>query len=309
LEGTKVTLTYFEIVVAFVFWYFAGMGVEYAVMEVGLGGLLDGTNVVKNPAKVCIITDIGYDHMHVLGHTLEEIAFQKAGIIQPRNHVFMYNQGPEVMGVVKDTAAQRTATLHVLETDIAVPDFAKKLPLYQQRNFTLAYETTAYALERDGAYHLDAGVIEKAAHTFIPGRMETVEYQGKTIIFDGAHNAQKLSTLSASLKAKYPDKAIATLLAMVKSPSFESRADLQPITEISGHIIVTGFGGERDDMPKTSVSADELATYVRALNYTQFDVEPDTNKAFQMLLDRPEPILLVTGSIYLMQHIRPQLPV
>ncbi len=80
VEASKLEPTYFETLIGFVYWELARRRVDYAVIEVGLGGLLDGTNVVRRADKVCVITDIGLDHMNVLGHSLPEIAAQKPAL-------------------------------------------------------------------------------------------------------------------------------------------------------------------------------------------------------------------------------------
>ena len=84
--------SYFELMIAFVLWVFARENLDYVVLETGMGGLFDGTNVVTRSDKICVITDIGLDHTQILGNNVEQIAAQKAGIIHKGNHVFTYKQ-------------------------------------------------------------------------------------------------------------------------------------------------------------------------------------------------------------------------
>ncbi len=101
--------SYFVLLYAFAMWVFARRGVEYAVVETGIGGLHDATNVSTASDKVCIITDIGFDHQNILGDTLEKIAAQKAGIIHEGNSVFMYKQGSEVMAAIRHRVSKYQA--------------------------------------------------------------------------------------------------------------------------------------------------------------------------------------------------------
>ena len=108
-------ITAFEVMTALAFQYFAENGVEWAVLEVGLGGRLDATNVV-HPA-VCAITSLSYDHVELLGHTLSLIAFEKAGIIKPGVPVVSAPQEPEAMAVIRRVCADTGANLVVLGED------------------------------------------------------------------------------------------------------------------------------------------------------------------------------------------------
>ncbi len=103
--------TYFEILVALVFSIFSQQKVDYAVIETGLGGLLDGTNVVSRKDKLCVLTKIGFDHMAILGNTLTQIARQKAGIIQKNNPVISIDQQTSVKKVIEKKARTTSSQL------------------------------------------------------------------------------------------------------------------------------------------------------------------------------------------------------
>lgn len=302
VERIDIKPTYFELLVGFAFWQFAEDKVDYAVIEVGRGGLLDATNVINSSDKVCVITDIGLDHTVVLGRTLGAIAAQKAGIIQKGNQVIMYRQSPEVMDVIQKTVYQRGGKLTSLEP--MAPGETNLLPIYQQHNYQLAYAASQYVRARDDLPRLSPPAIETTMLTYIPARMEIVERGGKSIIMDGAHNAQKMQALASSIKAKYDGQKIATLLALMKSEDFAARTDLAPITALSNHLILTSFSGEQD-LPKVSVDPKKVAAHCRQMGFNDIAVIKDPEAAYEALLKRPEPILLITGSFYLMNHIRP----
>jgi dihydrofolate synthase/folylpolyglutamate synthase len=296
--------SYFETLVAFAYWEFARRKLDYVVMEVGLGGLLDGTNVVSNPSKICVITDIGLDHTRILGDTLEKIATQKAGIVQPHNEVFMYEQGEEVMNIVRTTCQRQQATLH---TSTATNELTPLcLPLFQQRNLYLAKETVRFVLARDGRDGrnvLTASEVREAANVLVPGRMEIFQINGKTLIVDGAHNEQKMTALVESIQAKYPGQAIATLISVVQGQDERWQHALDVLIPAVQECIVTSFHQETDDRIKSSVSADAVAAYVKSKYAVTLSVQPDVTKAYQSLLSSEQPILLVTGSLYLLADI------
>ena len=113
-EGHHVT--YFEFITAIMFLYFYEEGVDVAVIEVGLGGIFDSTNVIKKP-RSCLITSISMDHTNILGDTLGEIASNKAGIIKEGVPVYVYPQKDEAMNVIRDVAKIKNAKLSVLNED------------------------------------------------------------------------------------------------------------------------------------------------------------------------------------------------
>lgn len=304
VQQSGVTLTRFELLAAFVYWEFARQGVDYAVIEVGLGGTLDATNVIENRDKVCVITDIGYDHQEVLGNTLVEIAKNKAGIIGLHNKVFCYDQGIEIMGVIRDRASHLQADLHTLDPEL--PEDFGSLPLFQQRNFGLARVVVAELLRRDGVTQLGDGMVRRAAAVHIPARMEQFVLKGKTIILDGAHNAQKLQALHDSLRAQFPDQPIAALVAFkAKQPARVEQA-AKVLTELARHLIVTSYGKPSPVEPHGE-DAELVTALCKVHGFWHIETIADPVRAFRQLLLRPEPILLITGSFYLFNDIRPLL--
>jgi dihydrofolate synthase/folylpolyglutamate synthase len=303
IDSSDITPSYFEFMIAFAFWEFARHKVDYAVVEVGLGGLLDGTNVTDEPDKVCVITDIGLDHTEILGDTLEKIATQKAGIIKKRNHVFMYRQADEITEAVAHQVQSQAARLHLVpDSSVTIP--APGLPEFQKRNLWLAGYIANYVLLRDEKIGLTEAQIEQASHTYIPARMEVVKISGKTLIIDGAHNAQKLETLFTSIKEQFPDKKVAALVGFIDGDAFRLHQALDVITENVEHITVTSFYGEKD-YPKHSVPTDQVVVQCHEHGFNEVDVLEAPSEAFQALLARSEDILLVIGSFYLLNSIRP----
>lgn len=297
--------SYFETLIAFAYWQFQRRQVDYAVVEVGLGGLLDGTNVVERPDKICIITDIGLDHTAILGSSLPAIAQQKAGIIRPGNEVFMYEQAAGIMDAVAACCCRQTARLHVAEA----PAISRTslLPLFQQRNFQLANQAVEYGLRRDTQAGLTVEQRRQAAKAYVPGRMELLHLPGKTVILDGAHNEQKMEALLASVQARFPNQELAALVASVEGQDERWQRLFDVLMPAARHLMLTAFALEQDT-PKLSVAPDRLAGYLRGQGYHTYAVEPNLQTALPALLNRPEPVLVVTGSLYLLHCIRPLLP-
>jgi dihydrofolate synthase/folylpolyglutamate synthase len=307
IKPCRVVPNYFELFIAFAFWKFAAQKLDYAVVEVGIGGLLDSTNVIDDPHKVCVITDIGYDHMRILGDTLPEIAEQKAGIIQLHNPVFCYEQGEQVMPAIRTRAAQKQADLHTFKSDGLGKEF-DFLPLFQRRNFGLALRVARFVQQRDNLTQLSPDALLRAARVPIPGRMEEFVSGNKVVIVDIAHNVQKLHGLLQSVHAKYPNRPVAALVRMPASDRSIKRTttSLREVTKGVRHIIFTSLA-EAGDAPDKTFQPEALAQICRNAGFTSFEIISDPIDGFRALCNRPEPILLATGSTFLLNHVRPLL--
>ncbi len=306
VDKSDIPTTYFELLVAFSYWEFARRGVDYAVVEVGVGGINDGTNVIKRADKVCVITDIGMDHMQILGTTIPEIAEKKAGIIQQHNPVFCYRQSAEIMSIITAQSSATHADLHIID---AVPDIseASGLPLFQRRNLGLSTQAVRFALERDGE-QLTNEAIAEATRTYIPARMETRRIGNKTLIMDGAHNSQKLGTLVNSIGTMYPGQKAAALISFVNSRADRLEPAVAELLPLVSHGIVTAYGDGSQDSRHSSLDPEVIREACVAVGLTDVEVIADAKQAVDTLLARPEDLLLVTGSFYYMALIRPLLP-
>lgn len=294
--------SYFECMVAFAFWVFVREKVEYAVVEVGLGGLGDGTNVIDRDDKVCVITDIGYDHMNVLGDTIVQITHQKAGIIQPHNLVFTMQQEPQVLEGIQHTADAQAASLAIVRpSQVAM---LAGLPPFAARNWQLAYATYQAIAVRDGLPELSEATLRRTAHTTVPARMEVIEVAGKTVVLDGSHNQQKLAALRAGLEQRFGDQPKALLISFVRTKADLVNQAAQEIVPSFGSIIVTSYQTSQD-FHHSSLELKDIEVACQEAGATDVASIADPVEAFQALLNRPEPVIVVTGSFYLLNHIRP----
>lgn len=288
--------SHFEVLVAFAYWLFDTRKVDYAVIEVGLGGLLDGTNVVSRPDKIGVITDIGFDHMEVLGDTLSKIATQKAGIIHDHNEVFLNQQEMDVLDVVERAAQDHDATVHVQRPH--VDNRLDSLPVFQQRNFQLALSVVEHIV---GPVSQD--ILTRALHTYIPGRMEIISYQGKTLVLDGAHNEQKVRALVEAMKQKFPNQSMTLLVSFGLNKQTSVLKSLELLRELSPSIIITQFNHAQDEV-RTSIDVNTLAEHARYAGFESISTESDQAKALEMLAKRDTDIGLIAGSFYLLENYK-----
>ncbi len=306
--------TEFEIVTAIGFVYFAEREVDCAVVEVGLGGRLDATNVV-NPI-VSVITSISYDHMDVLGDTLEKIAAEKAGIIKQGRPVVTYPQRPEAMAVIQRVARERGAPLFEVNKDrieVLVFEVGRQIFNYsfdgerfsgvvirlmgrhQILNAATALTAVA-ALRREGIAIPDDAVYRGMERAFWPGRLEVLRRQ-PYVILDGAHNESGAEALACAIKEYFEGKPVTLVIGMLKDK--DADAIVKHLCPLAESVIVT-----RPDSPRAMEPA-ELAKRVQR-HCQDVMVEPDIEKATTMGLKRvaQDGVLLFTGSLYLIGKIR-----
>ena len=306
LEDAPEKPTWFEVMIAFAYWVFAVKEeVDYAVMETGLGGLQDSTNVAERADKLCVLTDIGLDHMQVLGDRLGAIAHQKAGIIHENNVALMYEQDEEIMRVVRYWVSQQedaelyTFTQAKLE-EVYKSGFLPGLADYQKRNWLLAWATYRFVCRRDGMRLTSDEAIRATQAVNVPGRMEEVSVGSRTIVLDGAHNEQKMRAFVASFRAKYPATRPVMLLALKEGKELEAIAPL--VADLASHIIVTRFS-EVQDLPFRAMNPKDIARDLTEQGVS-VQVEPDLLKAWSAYLQNIEKIGVVTGSFYLIAELK-----
>lgn len=304
--GVPETPSWFELMIAFALWVFAREHIDYAVLETGMGGLHDATNVCNRPDKVCVITDIGLDHTQWLGDTTAQIAGQKAGIIHPGNAVFMYEQSPEVMQVVRFKVTQSPdAEVYQQNQETLVNiyggTFPADMPLYQQRNWLLAYAAYRYLVNRDELSLVDAAALSATQQEIVPARMETILRDNVTVVMDGAHNEAKMKAFVESFRARYGKRRVPVLLALKAD---KLHGDIVPVlAEIAENVIITSFVASQD-WPIKSVDPIALASILADAGMTNVTVEPDMGAAYEQLIAAADDLAVVTGSFYLISQLR-----
>ena len=219
----------FEVLTLMALWYFAQQHCDIVVLEVGIGGLLDSTNVIPSP-KAAIITQLGMDHTETLGNTLEEIAAQKGGIVKEGTPTVMALQEPSAVAIVQQICDKHHAPLaladperlRVLDASVAGQmledrEYGKlKLPLageHQRKNAANVLE--AVAMLRTQGYRIsDDDVREGIAKTVWPARFERLS-TAPDFILDGGHNPQCLHAATAALREYYSGQKVVFLVGMM----------------------------------------------------------------------------------------------
>jgi dihydrofolate synthase/folylpolyglutamate synthase len=296
--------SYFELLYGFALWSFVRQGCEYAVIETGVGGLRDATNIITRPDKVCAITDIGFDHMHILGNSLTAITAQKIGIVQDGNQVFLYAQVAEIMQVIEQWTSLHRAVMQLVDEQQEQQSYGANLstlPDYQARNWLLAYRIYRYLQQRDDLPHLTSQVLQKTQSLQIPARMDTRQVSGKTLVMDGAHNVQKMTAFVESFQYLYPGIKPAILLGLKDGKDYETVVPL--LVPLASRIITTSFHTAQD-LPADAMDPEVLAEACRVAGMAQVQSFTDQHQAFQALLAAPETVCIMTGSFYLLSQIR-----
>lgn len=268
-ERAGITPTYFEALTLIAFIAFARAKCDIAVLEVGMGGRLDATNVVRPVASV--ITPIGMDHMEYLGNTIRKIAAEKAGVIHRGAIVLTSNDDPMILDIIRKRAAKfGNRFIHVTEEH--------DTPLagaFQRRNAALAVRT-ARELGIDHA-SIEQGIRD----TKWRGRLEHLRVAGKEIWIDGGHNAHAIAQTALFFDAHVPRPRLLVFGMM-------SDKDVQPVVDrlfpLFDRIIAT------EPYPPRSAKAESFRGAIPIAN-------PDD--AFRAALDAPEGAIVVTGSLYL----------
>lgn len=232
---TKIKLTEFEFITAIGFLYFYEKGVDVAVVEVGLGGRLDATNIIKNPLA-CAITKIGLDHTAVLGDSISQIAAEKCGIIKNACVITSPNQEGEALSVIKKYAPEviipDTQSLEILSTDVSGNSFVYKGTEYktilggdfQIENALIAIETLNNCGIKVGSENIKKGL----SAAFMPARAEIVSQNPLTVL-DGAHNPDGAAALRAVMQ-NY--KNITAVVGVMRDKNFEAvLSTLLPLCE------------------------------------------------------------------------------
>ena len=303
-------ITEFEIITALAFRYFADEHVDVALIEVGLGGLLDSTNVIQPVATA--ITTIGMDHMDILGDTLEKIAAQKAGIIKPYTPLVTGKIADEALAVIAETAQTNQAKhyqygidyqVEILENErfnykddeIYLLNLEKSLlGLHQIDNEALAVKLTMVYAHKVGLSLSEEAIRVGLRRTFWPARMEEVS-QAPLTLLDGAHNVHAMQRLLENLKNEFSGRKITILFsALVTKDITEMIKMLQTVD--NSKLILTTF-----DYPK-ALKLEDFA-YLEKENVTLAEDWKSTYAALKENLHEDD-VLLMTGSLYFMSQIR-----
>ena len=291
-------LSYFEFLTIFSFWLFKKIDVDYIIIEVGIGGRLDTTNVIFRSPTVRVITDIGLDHTELLGNTLTEITQEKAGIIHQSDSVMMNRQASEIETIIRQHAESQHSQFSIASP--IIDDFLKILPDFQQRNWTLAYRAVEKLLALDKKPPLPKEALKKSVHITIPGRLEKCNVDGVNIIFDVAHNPQKIRALIDSLRKIYPEKKPVFVVAFGQNKQLSLAKSLSMIDNLAQLTYATTFSA---DYGKNHRNVPPEA--IRRVMKSSAKIEQNPAIALAKAIKKAQQLdtyVVVTGSFYLVSE-------
>ena len=324
-EKTGLKPTLFEVETAISFLYFKEEKVDYALIEVGMGGRMDATNVIRHP-ELTVISSISYDHQAFLGDTLEEIAWQKAGIIKESCPVVLSENSDEVCKVIEQEATKKKVKcIEIKPTDYEVLSetpygstflwkeqrYETKLPgRHQVSNAVTALAASEYLFRKDYeknnarkaiAKKLDEMNVKSAQQggiirTCWPGRLEVLK---KEPLFyrDGAHNPDGAKKLAAFLQKYFTNKKIIYIMGVLKDKEYKKM--LRYLMPMAKEVYVFKPKNER------GLSAQILADTIKEVADVSVTIESDVNAAVFRALDtaKPDDVLVACGSLSFMEEM------
>jgi len=308
--------TYFECVTAMAFEYFAQQRVEFGVFEVGLGGRLDSTNILT--PVVSIITRIDFDHENFLGHSLREIAGEKAGIIKPAVPVVVAEQRPEALEVIRKRAKELLSpTLDVTETfridnesmkdghvraqvtEVASDwtiELSPSLPGRCQLQNALSAVAATRLLQQRGFRISDESIARGVATTVWPGRIEKIQSR-PDVYLDGAHNPSAARELAHFVEETLKGRKIFLLYGALRDKAVDEVAGL--LFPLAAEVILTAPATSR---AISAAQVEEIAAHYANKSTTI----ADAGEAIEYALSKasPDDVIFVTGSLYLVGQLR-----
>ncbi|WP_078545308.1 bifunctional folylpolyglutamate synthase/dihydrofolate synthase [Litchfieldia alkalitelluris] len=306
----------FEVITAMAFYYFGtSTDIDIVVFETGLGGRLDSTNIFV--PLVSVITNIGFDHMDLLGNSLSEIAFEKAGIIKQGVPVITSVEQKEALEVIVKRSKELESRYHVMNHDYFIKDhhsitegeqFTVRTPneiiedleitmrgVHQVKNAALATMVIQH-LHLEGHVKVPTSAIKTGLKQSIwIGRFEQVS-SNPTVIIDGAHNPEGIESLINTVDRHLENRSIHIIFSALKDKKLEKM--LEPLASIAETITFTSF-----DFPRVT-SARELYEMCDHPEKNYMESWKDAIDTVRSTL-KEDDVLLITGSLYFLSEIRP----
>jgi len=299
----------FEIETALGFWHFKNQGCDIVIMETGMGGATDATNIIKNPLA-CIFTTVSRDHMEFLGDTIADLTHAKAGIIKPGAHLIYGKLPEESLKILKNLAQPHQNAQHMPDWESIVmqkqksPDAAATftqtfnykeinditihlLGEHQITNAILSIEAVKSLRDR-GFPITDEQIKAGLAATNWFGRITVIKEKNPTIILDGAHNQEAMAALAKTLKKLFPTKTIIGVMGVFKDKEIDNMlAEIKPLIHKIHAISLPDA--------KRTLEAKELATHIK-----QAGILAETHKTLESAMEtaiKEAEVLVVFGSL------------
>lgn len=301
IDKYSLTPTEFEVVTAVGMLYFCEQNCDYVVLEVGMGGRFDATNVIDPPA-VSVITSISIDHTEYLGDTLFKIAYEKCGIIKTGSRVVAYPKNPEeAVKVIEKTAAEKHVPLIIPDKNsiaIVSQDIEKTVFSYRGEEYKIkmlgAHQiyNAVTAIEVAKLLGIETKAIKNGLFsTSFAGRLEIVS-KNPLVVQDGAHNFSGISELKKALKTYFPNRKIIIVMAMLRDKEYEKC--IECITECADVFIAT-----QADNPRKADSETIAECAQRSVKCVYVRNNPNDAVTLAKELCGENGVICICGSLYL----------
>jgi dihydrofolate synthase/folylpolyglutamate synthase len=312
--------TEFELKTAIAFCYFAEQKVDYGCIEVGLGGRLDATNVIPTPLAA-VITNIGFDHVELLGHTLEQIAGEKAGIIKPGTVCVTGIEGGPAFARVREVCLEKDVPLHQVlagrdwqtGSDRLLSIMTPKrnltgINLRMRGQFQHANAAVAvHAIDRADIPDISDDILKNGLESaFAPGRLEVVHESMPTVILDAAHNELAAQVLADSLVKEFCANERDVVLVAGLSHRHEPLELLKPlISALNPRIVIAT---EPSFRPRPAVDIEKAAQTLGIARLETVTPPPAAaRRAVEAATDMDDPLIIVTGSFFTIGDLPPSM--
>ena len=308
--------TEFEIVTAIAMLYYKLQEVNFVVLEVGLGGRLDSTNVIED-SLVSVITPIGFDHMEYLGNTLSKIAYEKAGIIKSQGLVVIHPQDREAMETIKEVSNEREAQLfaapidsiiirkydeYSIKFDVELSDEKfhdleiKLLGKHQVNNAVVALTAIKILSRHNNLNVSEASIRNGLKKARWPGRLEVLRRK-PTLLLDGAHNTHGAKALKESIQEIFKYNKLIVVIGVLEDKDVEGI--LNEIIPLSDKVIITKPNNPR------AISVDILGEKIKTFHKEVLIYENINDAVDKSLkISKEDDLVLYCGSLYMIGDIR-----
>lgn len=314
--------SYFELMLALALRHFERNNTDVVVLEAGLGGRYDGTNVIEQ-SLVSIITSVGLDHMNVLGNTKAEIARDKLGIVKERGVLLSAERDPEILELFEARVQEQKASLFRLGRDFTIEEIAdsegafnlkskdwiieglslgKLKGEFQKWNTALALEATHRVLSELDHRWDEVAIKDCLSTVTVLGRMDIVSHD-PLVIFDGAHNPEKIETLAGELEQSYPNTKFQVIYGATSGRDLD--AILASLARIAGAFSLTRPMAEfraNEDPKYLAILLDKIAPEIPKT------ISLDPKEALRKIKgSNGSQALLICGSLYLVSYLYPRI--
>ena len=299
IAKTGIRPTFFEVTTAMMFKYFSDLGLDYVVLETGMGGRFDATNVCE--AELCVITNVSLDHIEYLGDTIYKIAKEKAGIIKNTSRVVVADSNPEFLKAISEEKAEIINVLEKYKNTTMELDFEKfitKIDLGAEKynfslfgNFLTAYEVAIQL-------GIDKEIIKRASEKVVWQCRFERYCQNPLVVLDGAHNEDGMRELCKIIEQGYKSEEVVIITSILKDKDVKHMLGL--MRKIADNIIFTSL----EENPR-GTNGEKI--FEQLEDKKGCIVENNMKKAYELAKNYNKKIIVVCGSFYTLSKFKEEI--